>query len=164
MRIINFLRRKHSKVKEQPKTSYTDECKSESDNQDKYQIISLVNFVLRSRDYEVKEVDSGKKVTLCNVKQISEVENLTAYTVAASFRGSGHFQWEAIWATWLLGAVDMATKEEKDTADISKIFDHEYASNSGKVFTSEDVKKHLMPFFDIIEETEDELKVNLKVA
>ena len=121
---------------------------------------------LSTRNYSWSE-KPHKKVTLINVTDCKDKITLTG--MIKLLMGTGHLEWEALLAAWLIEAVVNAVKNGEDTADITKVFARElsaYNSISKWTFPHDAHYKFLMTkIFEKVEENNDELKVKLiKIA
>lgn len=122
--------------------------------------LHVLPIVLRSGDYYWSERISHKKVILCNPK---DCDKLTIWTVVSAWGGTGHLEWDFLLAGWFINAIQTALEAETE-ADISMLFCRDLFARNDKVYTSEQVYEHLLPSFEIIEENEKELRLNLKIG
>ncbi len=132
-----------------------------SSNHD-YGLKSVETFLLTNDFGWSKPKEDSKKVTLVNV---DDCENkLNANDLLNEWKESGHVEWEALLAYWFTSQVVDAIKRREKTADITVLFDRDLTMTiPGKVFTREEIYAHIIPSFDIIEETDKELKLSLHI-
>ena len=123
--------------------------------------IDSVSLFLMTNDYGWSDPYEHKKVILTNVEDCRN--KLHAYALACSWRETGHAEWEAIMAFWFTNAVIEALEKGESEADITHIFNRDYTARGDRVFTMEQVYNHLIPWFDIVEETDDVLKLKLHI-
>ena len=118
--------------------------------------------------YEIEwnfEEKTFKKVTLCNAKEYAGLESSKVW---GSLQKMGKFEWEDYLSDLLCGAVKAAHENGAETADITEMFSREmvgYWSNGDEYRMQHErvvefLKKRL---FDVVSETDDELRVNLKI-
>lgn len=129
--------------------------------EDPHNMIPLF-MVLKSRDYGWTEADpNARKVVLTNPEDCADIDS---WTLMAAWSGSGHSEWECIWAVEFCRAVDNALKEEKSEADLTLIFSRDYLASRERKFTKEQTWDHISRYFDIISESDTEVKVKIRVS
>ena len=127
--------------------------------EDPHHMIPLM-FTLQSRDYGWSGPDvKARKVFLVNPEDCATID---AWNLMAAWSGSGHSEWECIWAIEFCRAVDKALKDGTSEADLTRIFSRDYLASRERTFTKEQTWKHISRFFDIIEESETEVKVKAR--
>lgn len=141
-----------------------EEKKSYLSDHDKF----YVGAALRGGNYGWEEGGKPeKKVILTNPSSLKDVR-IQSYVSA--FRGTGHAEWECLLGVWMIEAVgkSLDTGEE---CDITKVFNTTFLAKdpSGRngeniKFTKEQVYEHIIKFFTILEDSEDVMKVAIKVA
>ena len=105
-----------------------------------------------------------KKVILCNAK---DYEGIKPSEVWNSLQCMGKFEWEDYLSELLCEAIESAHGGE--TADITVMFSREmigYWHGDGEEYRAR--HEHVVEFlkerlFDVVSETDDELRVNLKI-
>lgn len=124
--------------------------------------LNRLGFFLRSEDYGWSDPKPFKKVTLVNLKECEDKISLMG--LVSAWRGTGHSEWEFLLAGWFIHAVIEAQKNESTEADISMLFDRDLLARNDRIFTQKQIYAHLIPWFEIIEENANELKLRLKVG
>lgn len=120
-----------------------------------------LGIFLASRDYGWTEPDeSHKKVILINPLECKE--KICLMGMVSAWRGTGHSEWEAILGGWFIQAVLDAIEKNVNEADITHLFNRDFLANN-RVFTQAQVYNHLIKWFDIIEETDEVLKVRIHI-
>ena len=97
----------------------------------------------------------------------------------SAWRGTGKSEWEFAMALLFMKPLRAAWNEGKDEVDITHLFEAEFTAwptgcsgektkeingNTYRVFDQEDVKKKVLPFFEILEETDEAIYLKAKVA
>ena len=97
----------------------------------------------------------------------------------SAWRGTGKSEWEFMMALLFMKPLRAAWNEGKDEVDITHLFEAEFTAwptgrsgektkeingNTYRVFDQEDVKKKVLPFFEILEETDEAIYLKAKVA
>ena len=80
-----------------------------------------------------------------------------------AWRGTGHSEWEALLGAWFIQAVLDALENDADESDITHMFNRDFLASRNRVFTKEQVYDHLIKWFDIVEETEDTIKLRIHI-
>ena len=121
-----------------------------------------LGILLSSRDYGWTTPDkSHKKVVLTNPRECKEKICLMGMIFA--WRGTGHSEWEALLGAWFIQAVLDALENDADESDITHLFNRDFLASRNRVFTKEQVYDHLIKWFDIVEETEDTIKLRIHI-
>ena len=115
--------------------------------------------------YEIEwnfEEKPFKKVILCNAKDYAGLESSKVWN---SLQGMGKFEWEDYLSELLCEAIKNA---HDDTADITAMFARDMVGywSDGDEYRMK--QERLVSFlkerlFDVVSETDDELRVNLKI-
>ena len=96
----------------------------------------------------------------------------------SAWRGTGKSEWEFAMALLFMKPLRAAWNDAKDEVDITHLFEAEFTAwptgrnektitvngNTYRVFDQEDVKKKVLPFFEILEETEDTIYLKARLA
>lgn len=96
----------------------------------------------------------------------------------SAWRGTGKSEWEFAMALLFMKPLRAAWNDGKDEVDITHLFEAEFTAwptgrnektitvngNTYRVFDQEDVKKKVLPFFEILEETEDTIYLKARLA
>ncbi|MFR2534537.1 MAG: hypothetical protein ACLTEH_03335 [Clostridia bacterium] len=127
-----------------------------------YGLDMLVFVLLRSENYGWSDPKPFKKVTLVNAKDCENKISLMG--LVSAWSGTGHSEWEFLLAGLFLCAVLDALENESNEADISMLFDHDLLARDGRMFTQEQIYAHLIPWFEIIKDTDDALNLKLKIG
>lgn len=126
-----------------------------------YGLNELEGF-LKSKDYGWTEPDeSHKKVILTNPLDCRE--KICLKEIVFAWHGTGHFEWEAILGGWFIQAVLDAIEKNVNEADITHLFNRDFLASCNLVFTQTQVYNHLIKWFDIVEETDEVLKVRFHI-
>ena len=124
--------------------------------------LDSLGLYLMSQDYGWTDPDqTHKKVILTNVEDCRE--KLHFMSLMSAWRETGHSEWEALMSGWFVQAVIDALEAGETEADITHIFNRDYLAYGNKTFTQQQVYDHLIPWFDIVEETDDVLKLRLHI-
>ena len=119
-----------------------------------------IGIILLGQDYGWN-IKPFKKVTLVNPKDCENKIDLMG--LVAIWRGTGHSEWESLLAYWFIKAVLEALNNGEDEADISMMFDRDFTASNDRIFTQEEVHKHILPWFETVSDTEEELKLKFKI-
>lgn len=121
-----------------------------------------LGIFLSSRDYGWNTPDeSHKKVILTNPRDCKE--KICLMGMVSAWRGTGHSEWEALLGGWFIQAVLDALENDADEADITHLFNRDLLASNDRIFTKDQVYDHLIKWFDIVEETEDTLKLRIHI-
>lgn len=121
-----------------------------------------LGIFLATKDYGWTEPDeSHKKVILINPLECKE--KICLMGMVSAWRGTGHSEWEAILAGWFIQAVLDAIDSNVNEADITHLFNRDFLASKNRVFTQDQVYYHLIKWFDIIEETDQVMKVRIHI-
>ena len=96
----------------------------------------------------------------------------------SAWRGTGKSEWEFAMALLFMKPLRAAWNDGKDEVDITHLFEAEFTAwptgrnektitvngNTYRVFDQEDVKKKVLPFFEILEEMEDTIYLKARLA
>lgn len=116
---------------------------------------------LMCRNLEVQPVARMiRTVILCNPHECSGIKPMA---LVSAWCGTGKVEFEWAMAKLFLAAVQEALANDKSEADISSLFSVDMMADS-TVFTSQQIFDHIIKWFDIVEENENNLKVKLKIA
>lgn len=83
--------------------------------------------------------------------------------LASAWSGTCYIEWEFLLAGLFLSAVLYSLEKKSNEADISILFDHDLLARDGRMFTQEQLYAHLIPWFKIIKDTDNELNLKLKI-
>ncbi len=121
--------------------------------------LSILDTVLCTQDYGWYTKPS-KKVILTNPK---ECENkITVLGLVNEWKNTGHSEWEFLLAGWFVKCVLEALKNKSEEADITVLFNKDFLARKSLFFTKEQVYEHLIPYFNVIKETDDELRLEFR--
>ena len=121
-----------------------------------------LNIFLRSQDFGWTEPDeSQKKVILTNPLDCKEKVSLMG--MVSAWRGTGHSEWEALLGGWFIKAVIDAIENDSQEADITHLFNRDFLASRDRVFTKNQVYKHLIKWFDIVEENNEALRLRVHI-
>ncbi len=123
--------------------------------------LSTLDIFLRSDDYGWSKPETRKKVVLTNPDECKEKISLKG--MISLWRGTGHTEWEALLGAAFIQAVIDALENEADEADITNLFNRDFLASGNRVFTQEQVYNHLIKWFDIVEETDEILKLQIHI-
>ena len=123
--------------------------------------LETIGLALSSRDYGWNVYENCKKVILTNPK---ECENVQVLDLVSAWHGTTHSEWEFLLAGWFVMAVIRAVDSNNEEADITALFNRDLLAARNRKMTKEAIYKHIIPYFDIVEETDDVLKVKLRLA
>lgn len=115
-----------------------------------------------TRDWYPEE-RSHKRVTLCNVGKGLDLKN---FDVRTRLLGMGACEWETYMESLLAEAINNAHEHGENMADVTKMFSCDLVGIDGigdYRKNQESVEAFLMEkLFDVVSETDEELKVTLK--
>ena len=124
--------------------------------------LSGLAIFLRSKDFGWSNPDeTHKKVVLTNPDECKEKISLMG--MVSAWRGTGHSEWEALLGAWFIQAVIDAIESESHEADITHLFNSDLLASRGRIFTKQQVYNHLIKWFDIVEETDEVLKLRIHI-
>lgn len=124
--------------------------------------LEQMSFFLRSGDFGWSKPDeSHKKVILTNPLDCKGKISLMG--MVSAWRGTGHSEWEAILGGWFVKAVVDAIKQNADEADITDLFNRDLLASKDRVFTKEQVYDHIIKWFDIVEDTDELLRLRIHI-
>ena len=124
--------------------------------------LSGLELFLSTHDYGWSVPDpSHKKVILVNPLDCKEKISLMG--LVSAWRGTGHSEWEAILAHMFILSVLNAIESGENEADITLLFNRDFTASKDRVFTKEQVYNHLIGWFDIVEETDEVLKLKIRI-
>ena len=123
--------------------------------------LDSLSFCLWTDDYGWNIDQEYKKVFLTNPHECKEKISVTM--LISAWRGTGHSEWEFLMAGWFVKAVVEAIEKGYPEAEITPIFNRDFLASRGRVFTKEQVYNHIIRFFDIVEDTDDVLKLKLHI-
>ena len=124
--------------------------------------LDFLGLCLRSNDYGWSDPDeTHKKVVLTNPDECKEKISLMG--MISAWRGTGHSEWEAILGAWFIQAVIDAIENESHEADITHLFNRDFLASRDRKFTQQQVYEHLIKWFDIVEETDELLKLRIHI-
>ncbi len=120
--------------------------------------------------------DVKKKYILKDIEDLKM--KVTMENLISLWRETGKSEWEAMLAWLFMRPLRVAWSEGKAEADITQLFKVELTAlptgnpgektitvngNTYRVFDQEDVKKKILPFFEILEETDDTIYLKAKI-
>ena len=121
-----------------------------------------LGILLAGRDYGWSKPDENhKKVILTNPLECKE--KICLMGMVSAWRGTGHSEWEAILAGWFIQAVLDAIESNASEADITHMFNRDFLASRDRVFTHSQVYNHLIKWFDIVEETDEVIKLRIHI-
>lgn len=124
--------------------------------------LDCLGILLLSKDYGWSNPDeTHKKVVLTNPDACKEKISLMG--MVSAWRGTGHSEWEAILGAWFIQAVIDAIENESHEADITHLFNRDFLASRGRKFTQQQVYEHLIKWFDVVEETDEVLKLRIHI-
>lgn len=97
----------------------------------------------------------------------------------SAWRGTGKSEWEFMMALLFMKPLRAAWNEGAEEADITQLFEAEFLAwpknlpgektkeidgNTYRVFDQEDVKKKVLPLFEIVDETDEAIYLKAKIA
>lgn len=125
-----------------------------------------VQYFPTEKRYILRDIDSLKmKVSMMGL--------------ISAWRGTGKSEWEFMMALLFMKPLRAAWNDGKDEVDITHLFEAEFLAwpknlpgektkeidgNTYRVFDQEDVKEKVLPFFEILEETDDTVYLKGKLA
>lgn len=113
-------------------------------------------------DYGWEKPDENhKKVILVNPDDCRE--KINGMGLISIWRGTGHSEWEALLAKWFIEAVKTAIENGEKEADITHMFNRDFLASKNRVFTKEQVYDHLIKWFSIVKDSDEELKVRFRI-
>ena len=116
-----------------------------------------LGILLGSNDYGWTTPNTTRVYILSNPEDAVRFD-LMSYI--ATFRGSGHSEWEGLWAMCILESAGKSV-ETGEPCDISALFNRDYLARNDRKFTAEQTWNHLKRFFTVVSETEDKVVLRL---
>lgn len=124
--------------------------------------LDMLSLFLASQDYGWTDPDeTHKKVILTNPADCKD--KITLFGLVSAWRETGHSEWEALLAGWFIDAVLKAITNGESEADITHLFNRDFLARNGRTFTAQQVYDHIIKWFDIVEETDDVLKLKIHI-
>lgn len=124
--------------------------------------LDMMNVALWGNDYGWTEPKPFRKVVLVNPKDCENKIDLM--TMMSAWRDTGHAEWEALISYFFIKAVVDALNSGSDEADITTMFTHDLLASRNRVFTQQQIYDHVISWFDIIEENDEEVKVKFRIC
>ena len=122
--------------------------------------LSSAEFVLKSNDFGWK-IKPHKKVTLVNSKQCEN--RVSVFGLVSAWKGTKHPEWEYLLAAFFINSLLESLEKGEDEADITDMFNRDFTASNNKIFAQEDVFEHIIGWFDVISENDEEMRVALRV-
>ena len=119
--------------------------------------MGVLLVALKSRDYGWSDPYPIRKVILVNPTEYRN--RITVFGIASLWMGTGHSEWEFLLASWFVEAIVKAIEDGAEEADITHLFNRDLIATNYRTFTKEQVYDHLIKWFEIVDETEDELRL-----
>lgn len=124
-----------------------------------------VRYLPTPKRYVLRDIDSLKM-------------RVSMMGLISAWRGTGKSEQEFAMALLFMKPLRAAWNDGKDEVDITHLFEAEFTAwptgrnektitvngNTYRVFDQEDVKKKVLPFFEILEETEDTIYLKARLA
>ena len=104
--------------------------------------------------------NTHKRVLLINALDCKE--RVSVFGMVCRWKETGHIEWEYSLATCFIEAVVDAIYRNSNQADITALFNCDFALGD-HVFTREQVYNHIIKSFEIVEETDELLKLKLRL-
>ncbi len=125
----------------------------------------LVKFVnldvnLESDDFSWHKNVADQKVKLYGIEDLKGMSYEKATEVLFE---EDQYVFQLVLAQWLNFNVKKAIKAGQESADITDIFNSDF-SEDGEIFPHEEIREKLMTRFEILEDSEAELKVRLNCS
>ena len=114
-----------------------------------------------SADYKYSDPKPCKTIILVNPLDCEN--NITVSDLASKWSGTGHLAWEYLLSDWFVRTVVYAIETNKQEINITHVFNKDLYTLSGRKFSMEAIFNHLMPSFEIVEESAAELRVRFKI-
>lgn len=122
----------------------------------------ILNIALCSNDFGWTIDESfKKKVILVNPDEV-RMHRVTVYQLSMAFRGTDHYEWEVLIAYAILDACRDALENGNDNANITLAFVRNLLASGGREFPAEKVRKHILRFFDVVSETDNEIRLRIR--
>lgn len=126
----------------------------------KYQLY-LADQTYKKGDFRWK-TKPFKRVTLVNPKECESRVNISM--LIELWSGTGHVAWQILLANWFIMAMLSALEENEKEANITEMFDKDLFNKTGDLmFPQSEIHEQILPAFEIVSETEKELKLKFKV-
>lgn len=124
--------------------------------------LDILEIALDGQVYGWSEPDeTHKKVVLVNPEECKE--KISVWGMMLVWSGTGHSEWEAILSGWFVQAVIDAIENESPEADITRLFNRDFSASYDRKFTQQQVYDHLIKWFDVVEETDEVLKLRFHI-
>lgn len=164
--MMNFLKKSLRNETIAPEKSATTQGKTEQLTtivvQGKIPVDSLVGFMNLSVNFESADLSwhkniVDKKVRLYGIEDLKGMNFMKAKSVLFE---EIQYVFQLILAQWLNTNVRKAIEAGQESADITEIFNSDF-DEDGEEFSHEEIREKLMRVFEVLENTEGELKVRL---
>lgn len=121
--------------------------------------LSILDNALSTENYGWY-IKPFKKVILTNPR---ECENkITVLGLVSEWKNTGHSEWEYLLAGWFIQSILEAKKNGLEQADITGLFNKDFLARKSLFFTKEQVYQHLIPYFKVVKETDDQLDLEYR--
>ncbi len=129
---------------------------------EKIPVESLVGFMNLSVNFESAELSWRRNIVDQKVRLygIEDLKGMNFEKAKAVLFEKPQYAFQLILAQWLNTNVRTAIKAGQESADITEIFNSDF-DEYGEEFSHEEIREKLMSVFEVLEDTEDELKVRL---
>lgn len=125
--------------------------------------LDVLSIAMRSNDYGSDNiVEPPKRYLLTDLHLYEGKINIS--NLAAHWRETGHSEWEYLLAAWLIYSVIDAMKKGEKHADISIMFSRDLLATRERRFTKEQVYKHIISSFDVVNEDSESIYLRLRIA
>ena len=121
----------------------------------------VMNVALMSEDINFDDFNENhRRVIIVNP---NDAVNLELMDYVSALNGTGHSEWEYMLAFLLVNSIRRASAVG-DEADISRLFDRSFTASGNRKMTADQILKHCLKLFTIVEDRPDILKVKIKAA
>ena len=90
-------------------------------------------------------------------------KKITVMDMVSTWRGTGHFEWELLLGAWFVQSVVEAIDQNDNEAEITHMFNRDFLASGDRIFTQAQVYEHLIKWFDVVEETDETLKLKIHI-
>lgn len=159
MKILDRIFGKHKNKEVMPETQHViPEEKRPYD----YGLNALI-ILLRNENWSVATVEDEKKRSVWLVNPVECKEKVNLMGMLSSWRDIGCTEWAAFLGGLFIQALLEAFDKEAEEADISSMFNCTLEHYRAGRITSVQVYEYLIKYFDIVEETDEVLRLRIRL-
>lgn len=123
--------------------------------------LDIVPIVLSSGDFGWDDPTPTRQIILANPMDCKN--KITVSSLVSAWKGLGHLESVYLLSALFINRVIAAIENNENTADITYMFDRDFVTPTGQEITKDEIFCHLIPYFKIVNDTENSITVILKI-